>query len=340
MHLNCAIDALQEMAEAVSNLNSGNAGPNAFPSISLVSLTLGGSQKIYRKAVIPPPALAKRRNIEGGDAKSAQHVQEEAIADHDLQIAFDNASQKYKYTLRLPPIFYPFIVGKGGATLKQIQQETNCKIKVPSITDKSESIGAHTASLQRQDFPLFAVFTADTEAPIVSAKTRIDVIVDTVSSLVFPSTLTTTRCCCTGRRAKPFLTRISCRFRSTRLKRSPRSLNSPPTRSLRALLLEARLASCLLSLFVLMRTSFLFAAVNARQLLLLLLLALSALQRRASTGLEQSIYNKPERLHLTVAMLKLLTHAEIVEAVKLLKALAPKIYDALASQARACSRFT
>lgn len=80
----------------------------------------------------------------------------------NARIKFDQASQKYRLSFRVSPLFYGFIIGREGSALQQLQRETGCRIAVPRRQDKSEQI----------------VITGSTEREVVSAKTRLDIIMD------------------------------------------------------------------------------------------------------------------------------------------------------------------
>jgi AKAP7 2'5' RNA ligase-like domain/KH domain len=84
-----------------------------------------------------------------------------AVESHNLDIRRD---QQGMYVLRkvIDPVFYGSIIGKRGATLRKLQNDTKCDIQVPSRNSKSTTVTVRASS----------------ENAVVSANTRLNIAVD------------------------------------------------------------------------------------------------------------------------------------------------------------------
>eukprot|EP01112_Ceratiomyxa_fruticulosa_P016327 TRINITY_DN4916_c0_g1_i3.p1 TRINITY_DN4916_c0_g1~~TRINITY_DN4916_c0_g1_i3.p1 ORF type:complete len:371 (+),score=67.79 TRINITY_DN4916_c0_g1_i3:152-1264(+) len=145
------------------------------PDIQLVNL----KGRIFRKQVIKHKEEASSNSkgkkkaetfvneddveMKESSRREKPYYDDECAADaSEFQVERDEATKTYKLKFNVPSVFYGRIIGKGGDVRSRIQSDTGATITIPKMNDKSEEI----------------VIKGTTEAAVVSAKTRIDIIIE------------------------------------------------------------------------------------------------------------------------------------------------------------------
>lgn len=66
------------------------------------------------------------------DKYNRQEREEEEEANEELEDSIEKTARGYRASLKIPSVFFKYIIGKGGQTRANIERETRCKITVPS----------------------------------------------------------------------------------------------------------------------------------------------------------------------------------------------------------------
>ena len=82
-------------------------------------------------------------------------------------------------SLPIPDVFYKHINGKKGDTKKRLESDTGAKIRLPRI-GQSGDVGNYHNSFDLHVFVNSIEITAKTGQAVVSAKTRIEILIDSV----------------------------------------------------------------------------------------------------------------------------------------------------------------
>uniref|UniRef100_A0A0B7A270 K Homology domain-containing protein n=1 Tax=Arion vulgaris TaxID=1028688 RepID=A0A0B7A270_9EUPU len=90
----------------------------------------------------------------------ARQIYDDDVCDGELE--FKETATGFQLKMEVPSAFYKYIVGKNGETKTRLQVETHTKIHIPKPNDKQEVI----------------VIDGHEKKGLISAKTRIDVIID------------------------------------------------------------------------------------------------------------------------------------------------------------------
>lgn len=97
--------------------------------------------------------------LEGGDYPPDLTYCDEAC---DVDIDIEDTGRGFRYVMTVPNAYYKYIIGKKGETKRRLEIETRTQIMVPKPGDRKEEI----------------VIVGHEKKNVVSAKTRLDVIID------------------------------------------------------------------------------------------------------------------------------------------------------------------
>jgi len=129
------------------------------PEIHLIKLR----GRTYRKA--------STKSVGSGSKDPIRHQEVDVYEDEDTSsckiqadydIEKDESTSNYKLTTKVAPVFFKFVIGKKNASKIKIQSDTGCTITFPKPESGSDEV----------------VIRGPSENAVISAKTRIDVIVD------------------------------------------------------------------------------------------------------------------------------------------------------------------
>jgi activating signal cointegrator complex subunit 1 len=126
--------------------------------------------RTYRKAKTTPPPRDTEEDLDDEQPKDLKKRQRNTTAlegtrerDEEalkLDIKHEGGTN-YSFRMKVPRAFYGFLIGKGGQVKAKIERETSTQITIPRQDSTNQEI---------------VISTIDGEACIVSAKSRIDII--------------------------------------------------------------------------------------------------------------------------------------------------------------------
>lgn len=197
---------------------------------------IGG--RCYRRNPTAPPPGWKHGAEEQGyqeDEEILTSVDNEAL---ECSLDFQETSKGFSLSIDVPSTFFGVIIGKGGEKKRRIEQETQCQIEIPRQRDRSDMI----------------VIRGTQKSKLISAKTRIDVLVDS------------------ARQRQRFTHFLSFPLNAPKLKGSFKDFKEDVLR-----------------------------------------------QCDGAPGVDENVFQNPDKLHLTIATLVLLTKTEVMKAQELLE---------------------
>ncbi|CAG5136613.1 unnamed protein product [Candidula unifasciata] len=116
--------------------------------------------RCYRKNPLKDSKAFNPENEDFFDSEFSSTAYNDEVCGLDVDI--EETSKGFRLKMEVPSAYYKFIIGKKGETRARLQVETHTQIHIPKVGDKQEVI----------------VIEGHDKKGIISAKTRIDVIID------------------------------------------------------------------------------------------------------------------------------------------------------------------